>query len=57
MQELVIMDYSDSSIHFYQISSNKTIDEDFIEGLGFHSSNCSWMFGDFISIKRHKHIL
>ena len=57
MQELVIMNYSDSSIHFYQVSSDKTIDEDFIKGLGFKPSNCSWMFDDFISFKKYRYIL
>ena len=42
MEELVILDFSDSSVHFYNIDSNYEPDvEDLLSELGHHTSNCS----------------
>lgn len=57
MEKLVIIDYSDLSVHFYDIDSEANIDEDYLEELGFHTSNCSWMFGEDLTITFHKKIL
>lgn len=57
MEELVIMDYSTSIVHFYQVDTDKRIDDDFILNLGFNPSSCSWMYNNFIDIRKHKHIL
>ena len=35
MEKLVIIDYSDLSVHFYDIDSEANIDEDYLEELGF----------------------
>ena len=57
MEELVIMDYSTSTIHFYQIDSDRVIDDDFILNLGFNPSSCSWIYDKFIDIRKHRNIL
>ena len=57
MEELVIMDYSTSTIHFYQIDSDRVIDDDFILNLGFNPSSCSWIYNKFIDVRKHRNIL
>ena len=57
MEELVIMDYSTSTIHFYQINSDRVIDDDFILNLGFNPSSCSWIYDKFIDVRKHRNIL
>lgn len=57
MEELVIMDYSTSIVHFYQVDTNKRIDGDFILNLGFNPSSCSWMYDKFIDVRKHRNIL
>ena len=57
MEELVIMDFSTSTIHFYQIDSDRVIDNDFILNLGFNPSSCSWIYDKFIDVRKHRNIL
>ena len=57
MEELVILDHSDSSVHFYKVDSNADINDDYIEKLGFNTNECSWMFAEDIEIIKHKGIL
>ena len=57
MEQLVILDYNDQSVHIYNIDSEADIDESYIRDLGFQASNCNWMFGEEISIHFHKNIL
>ena len=57
MQELVIIDYNSSEVHFYKIDSNTDIDYDYIESLGFNPNGCSWMFAEDIEVFNHKGIL
>ena len=57
MKKLVILDYSNDSVHFYNVASNVDIDEEYISNLGFHPSNCHWMFNKSIDIFYHKGIL
>lgn len=55
MEELVILDYSTCEIHLYKVKADEDVDESYIENLGHKSSCCSWMFGEFIDIIRHKY--
>ena len=51
MEKLVILDYSDLSVHFYDVDTEEDVD---IEKLGFKESECSWMYGEDINLKFHK---
>ena len=57
MEELVILDYSNSSVHFYKADNNTNINDDYIENLGFNTYECSWMLAKDIDIIKHKGIL
>lgn len=49
MEKLIILDYSDSSVHIFDIDNSEgklVVDEEYIEEMGFKASNCSWMQGD-----------
>ena len=56
MQKLVILDYSDSSVHIFDVEDDVTVDEKTVEGMGFHASNCSWILGN-LEITYHKDVL
>ena len=51
MEKLVIIDYSTTSVHFFDIETTEDID---IEELGFKESQCSWMFSEEMEIIHHK---
>lgn len=57
MEELVIMDYSTSEVHFYKCASNVDIDDSHIRALGHNPDECFWMFGEFINVINHKGVL
>ena len=57
MEDLVILDYNNSTLHFYKVDNNANIDENYIEKLGFNPDECSWMFAEDIEIIKHKGIL
>ena len=57
MEDLVILDYSNSTVHFYKVDNDANIDENYIEKLGFNTNECSWMFAEDIGIIKHKGIL
>ena len=57
MEDLVILDYSTSTVHFYKVDSNADINDDYIEKLGFDTNECSWMFAEDIEVIKHKGIL
>lgn len=54
MEDLVILDYSTSSIHFYKIDNDANLDYNYIKKLGFNLDECSWMFAEDIEIIKHK---
>ena len=54
MENLIILDYSNASVHLYNVGPEANIDEEYISSLGFHTSNCAWMFGQGIKVTRHK---
>ena len=57
MEKLVILDYNALDIHIYDVDSEVDIDEEYISDLGFHTSECSWMFCEELNIIHHKEIL
>ena len=57
MEDLVIIDYSTFSVHFYKIDNDANINDDYIEKLGFNTNECSWMFAEDIEVFKHKGIL
>lgn len=57
MNELVIMDYSKSDVHFYKVNPNTDIDEEYIRELGYNPDECSWMFDISIGVFKHKDTL
>ena len=57
MEKLVVMNYNTLEVHVYNVGSEANIDEGYIESLGHHASECSWMFGEEIGIIHHKGIL
>lgn len=58
MEQLIVLDFSDNSVHFYNIDSNYEPDvEDLLSELGHHLSNCSWMFCENVNVKFHSSII
>ena len=57
MEELVILDHSDSSVHFYKVDKDADLDYDFIAKLGFNPDECSWMYAEDIDVFKHKGII
>ena len=56
MKKLIVLDYTNSKVHDYIVSSNKDIEESDISDLGF-DSNCEWMCGEDIKVIFHKEVL
>ena len=57
MEDLVILDYSTASVHFYKVDNNADLDYNYIDKLGFNPDECSWMFAEDIEVIKHKDIL
>ena len=57
MEKLVILEFNTLSVHVYNVDKDANIDEEYISNLGYHTSECSWMFGEEIDIVHHKGIL
>lgn len=58
MKDLIILNYSTSEVHVYKANSDVVINEAYIsDKLGMNPDECSWMFGDDITIVNHKEIL
>ena len=56
MEKLVILEFSTATVHIHNIERSEPIDEEYIDSLGYHSSDCNWMAGD-LEIIQHKGIL
>ena len=54
MEDLVILNYNPSEVHFYKVDFDIEADEDYIKSLGHNPDECSWMTGEFINVIRHK---
>ena len=57
MDDLVILNYSTASVHFYKVDNNADLDYNYIDKLGFNPDECSWMFAENIEVIKHKGIL
>ena len=56
-EDLVILDYNNSTVHFYKVGADTDITEEYIENLGFNIDEVSWMVSKFIDIFKHKGVL
>ena len=56
-EDLVILDYNNSTVHFYKVGADTDITEECIERLGFNPNEVSWMTKEFIDIFKHKGVL
>ena len=57
MEDLVILDFNNATVHFYKVDKDTNINDDYIEKLGFNPDECSWMYAEDIDIFKHKGIL
>lgn len=57
MENLIILDFSTSTVHIYNVDSDSDINEEYIKNLGFNLNTCSFMFSSEIEIIKHKGIL
>lgn len=53
MKEIIIVDYSASTVHFVQSSKYVSIDG-ILHKLELQPKNCTWMITEFINIERHR---
>ena len=57
MEDLVILDFNNATVHFYKVDKDTNINDDYIEKLGFDTNECSWMFAEDIDVFKHKGII
>ena len=57
MEDLVILDFNNATVHFYKVDKDTNINDDYIEKLGFDTNECSWIFAEDIGIIKHKGII
>ena len=57
MEDLVILDFNNATVHLYKVDKDTNINDDYIENLGFNINECSWMFEEDIEVFKHKGIL
>lgn len=55
MKKLIVLEYSTSTVHIYNID-RLYVDDEYIESLGFNLEDCNWMKGD-LDILYHKGVL
>lgn len=53
MSKLIIFDYTNDSIHIFDIVSDVEIDDCYVQELGFSVSNCDWKVSDHLEIILH----
>lgn len=51
--DLIILDYSDGSVHYHTIDDNTEVDNFFIDGFGYRAKDCHYMCGDSIITYLH----
>lgn len=54
MRRLIILDYANAKIHFYDVDVGVDVDENYLESLGFKESESSYMICDAAEIVFHK---
>ena len=57
MEDLVILDFNNATVHFYKVDKDTNINDDYIEKLGFNTNECSWIFAEDVEVIKHKGIL
>jgi len=57
MEKLALLDYNTKEVHIWDVDSEAAIDEEYLSDLGFHTSECNWMFGEDIEVIFHKEVL
>ena len=57
MEDLVILDFNNATVHFYKVDKDTNINDDYIEKLGFNTNECSWIFAEDIEVIKHRGIL
>ena len=57
MEDLVILDFNNATVHFYKVDKDTNINDDYIEKLGFNINECSWMYAEDIDVFKHKGII
>ena len=57
MEDLVILDFNNATVHFYKVDKDTNINDDYIEKLGFNTNECSWMCAEDVEVIKHKGIL
>ena len=57
MEDLVILDFNNATVHFYKVDNDADINYDYIEKLGFNPDDCSWICAEDIEVIKHKGIL
>lgn len=55
-QKLVVLDYGDLTVHYFDIFKDINIDDEYVQALGFKLTECSWMNGKHIKIIKEKGI-
>lgn len=53
MKKLVVLDYSDASVHIFDVLPDIEVDDEYVDSIGFNMSNCYWMLSDYLDIKYH----
>jgi hypothetical protein len=56
MEKLVVLDFTTNTVHVHPLEREDFIDDEYIENIGYDSSNCHWMAGE-IEVIQHKGIL
>ena len=57
MEDLVILDFNNATVHFYKVDNDTNINDDYIEKLGLNPDDCSWICAEDIEVIKHKGIL
>ena len=57
MEDLVILDFNNATVHFYKVDKDTNINDDYIEKLGFNPDECSWIYAEDIDVFKHKGII
>ena len=57
MEDLVILDFNNATVHLYKVDKDTNINDDYIEKLGFDTNECSWIFAEDVEVIKHKGIL
>lgn len=57
MQQLVILNYTTSTIDIYNIENLVDVNDDYLSSLGYNPDECSWMWSDELKVKFHSKTL